>query len=158
MDSFEDRLSEDDAKELGYRVYFLGHDHTFYGITEKEGYVVVRPGSLLRNSSHVQQTKRIPCFYHVFREGDEFVFNKKSVEIALECKSIFTTESLSKPKKPELEESVKTKISDIIFSLSEDEKESDSVIELLNEITKEKNVSSDVYNLLLKYFSKGNAI
>lgn len=157
-DTFDDRISDEEAKELGYKVYFLGHDHTFYGVTKKDGYVVVRPGSLLRNSSHVQQTKRIPCFYHVSKTKDKYSFKKITVDIALESSAIFTTDALLKPKKPELEESVKTKISDIIFSLSEEEKESDSVLDMLNEIAKERNLSKDVYSLLLKYFSTQNVI
>ena len=157
-ESLEDRITEDEAKELGYSVYFLGHDHTFYGITKRQCYTVVRPGSLLRNSSHTQQTNRIPCFYHVKKQNSLYEFKCVSVNIALEAKSIFTEESLIKTKKQELEENIKTNISDIILSLSEDDSKENSVINMLNEITKTHNVSRNVYNLLTKYLSRENVL
>lgn len=153
-----DRISEEQAKDLGYKVYFLGHDHTYYGVTNKFDYKVVRPGSLLRNSSHTQQTNRIPCFYHVKKSNDDFEFKQVEVSVALSSNAVFTVESLLKPKKQELEESVKAKISDVIFSLSEEEKEGDSVETILKNIIEEKHINSEVQNVLLKYFSRENAI
>lgn len=157
-DDSNDRISEEQANELGYSVYFLGHDHTDYGVTDKFNYKVVRPGSLLRNSSHTQQVNRIPCFYHVIKEDDKYFFNRVEVSIALSCEAVFTRESLIKPKKYELSENVKTKISDVIFSLSEEDKESDDITDILKKIINEKNISKEVQSVLFKYFSRENAI
>ena len=157
-DSTNDRISEKKAKELGYQVYFLGHDHTDYGVVEKSTYTVVRPGSLLRNSCHVQQVNRFPCFYHVTKKENKYEFKRVEVSIALSCQAVFTRESLVRPKKQELEESVKSRISDIIFSLSEEEKEDDSITEILNKIIEEKNLDKEVQSVLLKYISRENLV
>ena len=152
-----DRITEEQAKDLGYKVYFLGHDHNFYDIANKGSYFVVRSGSLLRNSSHIQQIKRLPCFYHVKYYNGEYEFEKITVN-AEAGETVFTKQSLEKPKKPELDDSVKQKISDIIAQLSEDIKEENSVTEILDNIIKEKNIDSEVRDVLMRYFSRENII
>ena len=152
-----DRITEEQSAELGYKVYFLGHDHTYYGVTEKDNYTVVRCGSLLRNSSHVQQINRLPCFHHVKYYDGNYEFEK--IMVAAEAsESVFTKQSLEKPKKPELDETVKQKISDIIFQLSADIKEENSVTEILDNIIREKNLETEVRDVLLRYFSRENII
>lgn len=157
-DAARDRLTESQAEELGYKVYFLGHDHTYYGVSDKDDYYVVRSGSLLRNSSHYQQINRIPCFYHVKYNNGEYDFLKVLVDNAEPSDVVFTKQSLEKPKKPELDESVKTKISDIIFQLSAEVKEENSVTEILDNIIKEKNIEPEVRDVLMRYFSRENII
>ena len=152
-----DRITEEQASELGYKVYFLGHDHTYYGVTERDEYTVVRCGSLLRNSSHIQQINRLPCFHHVKYYDGNYEFEKVMV-VAEASESVFTKQSLEKPKKPELDETVKQKISDIIFQLSADIKEENSVTEILDNIIKEKNIETEVRDVLLRYFSRENII
>lgn len=153
-----DRITEEQAKELGYKVYFLGHDHNCYGVSDKGSYYVVRSGSLLRNSSHIQQINRLPCFYHVKYDGSRFEFLNVLVSNAEASESVFTKQALEKPKKPELDETVKQKISDIIAQLSEDIKEENSVTEILDNIIKEKNIDSEVRDVLLRYFSRENIL
>lgn len=154
----KDRLTESQAKELGYKVYFLGHDHSFYGIDEKSNYYIVRSGSLLRNSSHVQQINRLPCFYHVKYNQGSYDFIKVLVSNAEQGISVFTKQSINKPKKIEIEESVKTKISDIIFQLSSKTKEEDHISTILDNIVKEKNIEPEVRDVLLRYFLRENIL
>lgn len=40
------------CKDLGYELYCLGHDHTPYSTFRGDGFTVVRPGALMRNTSH----------------------------------------------------------------------------------------------------------
>lgn len=44
-------LTDEQCKELGYNVYVLGHDHTYYPTIDTGEYRVVRPGSLMRGTS-----------------------------------------------------------------------------------------------------------
>lgn len=44
-------LTDEQCKELGYKTYVLGHDHTYYPTIDTGDYKVVRPGSLLRGTS-----------------------------------------------------------------------------------------------------------
>lgn len=154
-----DNLTKDDAKKLGYRVYFLGHDHVYYGINNEIDYFVVRGGSLMRNTSHKHQVNRIPCFYHVVFSNDNFEFKEVEVETALRGDLVFTTESLNKPKTtPLIDDSIKVKISDIILTLSCEEKQNDSIIDILDKIIEEKKVGQEVKTMLIGYFSKENLI
>lgn len=156
--SYCNRITQEEAKNLGYTVYFLGHDHVFYGITNNDGFYVVRSGSLLRNSSHSHQINRIPCFYHVKFDNNSYSFSQIDVSIASKGESVFTHEALVKPKQEELASSVKTKIADIICILGQKEQEDDSILNILNNILKEKNINNEVKSLLYSYFSKENLI
>lgn len=44
-------LTDEQCKELGYKVYVLGHDHTYYPTIDTGEYRIVRPGSLIRGTS-----------------------------------------------------------------------------------------------------------
>ena len=48
----------EDALKLGYQAYVLGHDHTPYPDVENSAFKVIRPGSLMRGSSHEYNLKR----------------------------------------------------------------------------------------------------
>lgn len=54
----EHTLTPDLCKDLGYKFYFLGHDHTPYEPYVKDGYVVHRPGSFARGTSMSCQVRR----------------------------------------------------------------------------------------------------
>ena len=51
-------LNPEDALKLGYQAYVLGHDHTPYPDVENSAFKVIRPGSLMRGSSHEYNLKR----------------------------------------------------------------------------------------------------
>lgn len=156
--SYCDRITYEESQELEYSVYFLGHDHVYYGITKNNNVYVVRSGSLLRNSSHSHQTNRIPCFYHVKFDNNIYLFSQIDVTIAAKGEAVFTHEALTKPKQEELNSSVKSKIADIISILGQEEQQDDSILNILNNILKEKNINNEVKSLLYSYFSRENLI
>ena len=155
--SEKDRISEEDAKNLGYKVYFFGHDHNFYGITKKDEYYVIRSGSLLRNSSHIQQINRITCFYHV-KHYDKYEFEKVLVECCKPSENVFSKESITKPKKIVVEESTKERISEIILQLSEEKEENNSAQSIFDKIIKERCVSEEVKSVLTRYLKMENIV
>lgn len=51
-------LSTDDCISLGYQVYAMGHDHIQYDVENYRSFLVVRPGSFMRTSSHAYNLSR----------------------------------------------------------------------------------------------------
>lgn len=44
-------LTHNKCVDLGYQAYVLGHDHVPYDFVKEKGYIVVRPGALMRGTS-----------------------------------------------------------------------------------------------------------
>ena len=52
-------LLPEDALKLGYQAYILGHDHSPYEDIKNSAFQIIRPGSLMRGSSHEYNLKRM---------------------------------------------------------------------------------------------------
>lgn len=93
--SFSDSsLSEHDLTALGYGAYVFGHDHVPYDSVEGDGWVLLRPGSLCRNTSHFYNLYRKPrvlvldvddfsfSYWEVPCESDVFHVKKSEVSVS----------------------------------------------------------------------------
>ena len=145
----EDNLTKRQADELGYSLYLMGHDHLYYKPFISKKYTVLRSGSLLRNSSHIEQVERKPIFYDIEYNVELNKFNYKEilVECAEEGKRVFSEEALSKPIVIDTKESITSKINNIISSISEEQNKEFSILELLNNME----IDDDVLELLKCY-------
>lgn len=51
-------LTKEDLEKLGYTYYIFGHDHNLYPMKQVGNSVLVRPGSLMRNTAHQSSLNR----------------------------------------------------------------------------------------------------
>ncbi|HEC66445.1 MAG TPA: hypothetical protein ENI23_14255 [bacterium] len=94
-------LLDDDIIRLGYKVVCLGHDHALYDdIKHPRGFTVLRPGSLMRGSSHRYNLER-EVFVQLVEFTDRFTFQKikldtKPAEEVFYDKAIQKTDRVAK--------------------------------------------------------------
>ena len=73
-------LTHEKCLELGYDVYILGHDHTYYPTIDMGEYKVIRPGSLLRGTSKTCNLYRnviVDVFDTTTKEWEEIIVPTK---------------------------------------------------------------------------------
>ena len=122
-------LSPELCKELGYNMYFLGHDHTPYEPLKVNGYEVHRPGSFSRATSDTCQVTRDNiqiCLYDVATCKVEYV----DIPNVLPSKDVYKEAKLIE----------KMTVSNIDTTLSED---IDNLIDSMS-----FDFSSDIYTVL----------
>lgn len=85
----EESLSVEDIMTMGHTINILGHDHIVYDEEKIGSQVILRPGSLGRNTSHDYQTYRLPSYYEVVIDGDQIRWERKVVEIAKPANEVF---------------------------------------------------------------------
>lgn len=76
----EEGITEEQVKTLNYNYIILGHDHEHESEVRIGGTVVLRPGALLRTTSHNFNLIRNPGYYQ-FRMDKGRVFDYKYIEV-----------------------------------------------------------------------------
>ncbi len=89
----DDYLSDKQVKELGYKFYALGHDHITFNPVKVDNSYVIRPGSLMRGTSHRYNLSREVVVQGLkFDQGDKPV-KFKSFEIpTANAEDVFTSD------------------------------------------------------------------
>lgn len=114
----KDNISSE-IDDFGYDAAFLGHDHvTYENERSPGGTLIVRPGSLLRGTSHGYNIKRIPCFDVVSTSGGGvFSVERKYLDVE-PADDVFSHEALNRKPKEKTELVSIEKLDDLIEFMS----------------------------------------
>ena len=117
-----DNLTTEDVNGLGYGVYALGHDHISYEPVRTEKSLVVRPGSLLRGTSHDYNLTREVCIdtlkftANVGKLKLNFVRDKLDIEVA---ENVFSSAVFHKKQEnPDLMLNLSDSIDNLLIKMS----------------------------------------
>lgn len=77
----EQNISKETLMSLGYDVAFLGHDHEYHAPEVCGETMVIRPGSVLRGTSHNYNFTRRPCFviFDIFEKTKDYFFKEEII-------------------------------------------------------------------------------
>lgn len=129
-------IKPEDALNLGYQAYVLGHDHTVYDQVVNDKYTVVRPGSLSRGTAHSQNLYR--DVYGVLFDTLTKTFNRiiiptqKAEDVFKEIKYV--------------EKSLETSVDEII-----DKMDFNSTVSIYDMLDEAKDIPQDVIDLIVHY-------
>ena len=142
-------LSSDMVNALGYDAIFLGHDHINYDIVRVGKTAIVRPGSILRGTSHKYNFERKVGFYILRDPANYSIKNFKFVEIPVKDMREVVS-SLVIHKKEDLAD-LSDLMGDLVVRLTETGGKKDEILET---IMKDNKLPVGVRNLLLEYFKE----
>ena len=93
-------LREKHVKHLGYSAMLLGHDHQIYDPLRVGETLIIRPGSLMRGTTHSYNLTREPSFDILKVDRETYREIVETITIPhLPAREVFTTQSLVKNKK-----------------------------------------------------------
>lgn len=133
---YKSYIKPEDALNLGYNAYVLGHDHTVYDDIVNTKFTVIRPGSLSRGTAHSS---------NLMRDVYGVVFN--TITKTFERITIPTQKASDVFKEIKyVEKSLETSVDEIInkMEFSTDK----TIYDMLDE---GKDIPDDVKNLIIKY-------
>ncbi len=140
-------LTEGHVLEMDYDAIFLGHDHINYKILRKGKTDIVRPGSLIRGTTHNYNFNRDVGFY-ILRDPVNYSVNNYDF-IKLPARPMEeVVSSLVLHKKNNLAD-LSDMMGDLVMRLTESGERYDGV---LDAVRKDKNIPESVRSLLLDYF------
>lgn len=90
-------ITREQVEKCGFDYLFLGHDHEPYKPMQFGKTIVMRPGSLCRNTSHAYNLNRQPCYVQLVLEQGKIVsVETKEVPAPLPSE-IFNDDAFKKP-------------------------------------------------------------
>lgn len=138
----EHTITKELAQSLGYNSYILGHDHTVYSPVETKHYVVHRPGSFSRGTSHTSQMSRDSIQVILF-DADELTYDYLDVPNVLPSKDVYKElASVSKMSFYDMDMSLEKLLSSLDFNNSSD------IFSTLSTIEMDSDVKELVYSYL----------
>lgn len=127
-------LTSKELKRLGYDIYVLGHDHVSYKPTRVGNTYLLRPGSLMRGTSHDYQLERDVYMNIIKLNGDserpKLSFKRDVLDIK-PANKVFTSSVLREKDKEESEDG------DILSSLAED---LDNLLDKMSSVNSENSI------------------
>ena len=146
-------IEDQNVLDWNYDCMVLGHDHVPYPIMRVGKTDIVRPGSVMRGTSHDYNFTRIPCFYVLRKPCEYDVTNFEKVDIAAKnFEDIASNFVINKRNTSTL-----TGLQDILGNLAErlagtdNDRGGDRIVEMIKQDTE---VPNDVKALLFNYFSE----
>jgi DNA repair exonuclease SbcCD nuclease subunit len=150
-------IEEKNVLEWNYDCMVLGHDHVEYPIMKVGRTDIIRPGSVMRATSHEYNYYRIPCFYILRNPAEYNVLNFERIEIqALPFKDVASSSVINKKSCNTL-----SGLQDVLSNLAErlagteTDNGGDRIIEL---IRNDSQIPSEVRALLFHYFGEHGII
>lgn len=145
-------IKEEDVKKWGYDCMFLGHDHVPYPIMRVGKTDILRPGSVMRATSHEYNYERMPYFY-ILKSPDEYNVNN-FIKIDIEAKPFSEVASNSVVNKKILNNGLQLQslLGDLAGRISNvTASEEDRIVEI---IKSDKELPNEVRQMLFSYFSE----
>lgn len=150
-------LNTKNIKELGYDIYLLGHDHVSYKPKRIDNSYLLRPGSLLRGSSHDYQLERDVVLdvikFNGSKERPKLSFGREKLDIS-DAEQVFTKSVFNKKEDQDREERVLSSISegiDDLLSKMEDMGDENSIYKYLDTMDIEDSVKERIEMYLSNY-------
>lgn len=145
-------IEEKDVLDWNYDCMVLGHDHVPYPIIRVGKTDIVRPGSIMRATSHEYNLSRIPCFYVLKNPAEYNVSNFEKIDIQAKPFEEIASSSVLNKKSNTL-----SGLQDILSNLAErlaGTDISDGKDRIVEMIKKDPQVPQEVKALLFHYFSE----
>jgi len=150
-------IEEKDVIEWGYDCIVLGHDHVPYPIMRVGKTDILRPGSIMRATSHEYNFNRIPCFYILKNPAEYNVSNFEKIDIiAKPFEEIASNSVLNKKNMSNL-----TGLQDILSNLAERLAGTDTTTgndRIIEMIKNDDQLPIEVKSLLYHYFSEAGIV
>lgn len=132
-------IKPEDALNLRYNAYVLGHDHSVYDDITNDKFTVIRPGSLSRGTAHSANLMR--DIYGVIFDTVTKVFTRITIP-AQKASDVFKEIKY-------VEKSLETSVDEII-----DKMEFSADVTIYDMLDEAKDVPDDVKDLIIKYLEQ----
>lgn len=146
-------LNKEIIKDLGYNAVFLGHDHVNYPIIRVDGTDIVRPGSIMRGTTHNYNFDRKVGFYVLHDPTNYDSENYEFVEIPVKPMNEVVS-SLIMNKKDNLAD-LSDLMGELVSKLTEGDGKYDGILET---VRKDSSIPQPVRAMLMEYFSEAGIL
>lgn len=150
-------ITESDVINWGYDCIMLGHDHVPYPIIRVGKTDIIRPGSVMRATSHEYNFNRIPCFYVLKNPSEYDVSNFEKVDIEAKPFEEIASNSVINRKSMSTVIGLQGILSDLADRIVGVENK-DGVDRIVEIVKNDKELPYEVRSLLLTYFQEHNIV